>query len=283
MTDNSLIKIDLGKLSEPATALVEKIHDAMGGICKPYQIVRVAKAEAKAARIGAESDIEVTDLQRRALLRWVQEEAKKQSNMEGITCKALPQLKEDSSPQNVEDDWITNFFDKCRIVSDDNMQNLWSQVLAGEANSPGAFSRRTVNLLADLDKADAELFTSLCSFAWMIQDKAIPLIFESENEIYTRHGINSYNLGHLETLGFIRLYASSAQIYWQELPKKVTVSYYGTPQELTLPKDHKTWLDIGHVLLTRAGQQLFPVCGSKPVQGYFDYVYDRWNTRRLVP
>ena len=165
MTENPLIA--LGDLTKPATVLIEKISDAVGGIFKPHQIVRVAKAEAEAERFQAESQIQVTDLHRRAMLRFLEEEAKKQSNIEDITQKALPNLKEDSSPQKVEDDWITNFFDKCRIVSDDDMQKLWSQVLAGEANSPGAFSRKTVNLLADLDKSDAELFMRLCSFGWM--------------------------------------------------------------------------------------------------------------------
>jgi hypothetical protein len=134
MTENQLVK--LGDLTKPATVLIEKISDAVGGIFKPYQIVRVAKAEAEAERIRAESHIQVTDLHRRAMHRFLEEEAKRQSNIEHVTQKALLQLKEDSSPQNVEDDWITNFFDKCRIVSDDDMQKLWSRVLAGEANSP---------------------------------------------------------------------------------------------------------------------------------------------------
>jgi hypothetical protein len=43
----------LGDLSKPATVLIEKISDAVGGIFKPYQIVRVAKAEAEANRIQA--------------------------------------------------------------------------------------------------------------------------------------------------------------------------------------------------------------------------------------
>ena len=168
MTDNPLAK--LGDLTKPATVLIEKISDAVGGIFKPYQIVRVAKAEAgEGGRIQAESQIQITDLHRRAMHRFLEEEAKRQSNIEGITQKALPLLEEKSAPQNVEDDWITNFFDKCRIVSDNDMQQLWSRILAGEANRPGAFSKRTVNLMADLDKGDAELFMRLCGFGGRLE------------------------------------------------------------------------------------------------------------------
>jgi hypothetical protein len=69
--------INLGELSKPATVLVEKISEAVGGIFKPYQIVRVAKAEAQADRVRAESHIEVSDIQRRAFHRFLEEEGKK--------------------------------------------------------------------------------------------------------------------------------------------------------------------------------------------------------------
>jgi hypothetical protein len=48
--------INLGELSKPATALVEKISEAVGGIFKPYQLVRVAKAEAQADRVRASQE-----------------------------------------------------------------------------------------------------------------------------------------------------------------------------------------------------------------------------------
>src|SRR5262249_28412740 len=115
MSDNPLI--NFGDLTKPATVLVQKISDAVGGGFKPYQIVRVAKAEAEADRIRAESQIQITDIHRRALHRFLEEEARKQSNIETITQGALPLVTERANPAEVEDDWITNFFDKCRIVS----------------------------------------------------------------------------------------------------------------------------------------------------------------------
>ncbi len=271
----------LGDLSKPATVLVEKISDAVGGVFKPYQIVRVAKAEAEASRIQAESQIQVTDLHRRAMQRFLEEEAKKQSNIEAITQNAIPLLEDKSSPQNVSDDWITNFFDKSRIVSDDEMQGLWSRVLAGEANEPGAFAKRTVNLLADLDKDDAILFTKLCGFGWMIGN-VVPLVFDVQVQIYNEAGINFSSLSHLESLGLIQFNHLSG-FRRLRLSKTPTVFYYGQPIELALPKDSNNELELGHVLLTRAGQQLAPVCGSKTVDGFFEYVKERWATQSLIP
>lgn len=212
--------------------------------------------------------------------RFLEEEAKKQSNIEAITQKAIPQLEDKSAPENVEDDWITNFFDKCRIVSDDDMQRLWARVLAGEANTPGAFSKRTVNLMADLDKSDAELFIKLCGFAWQIGDIA-PLIYDVQNETHNRHGINFNSLAHLESLGLVQ-FDNIAGFRRLKLTKTFNVFYYSRPITLTLPKDFDNNLDLGHVLLTRAGHELAPICGSRPVNEFFDYVYDRWAGQSLV-
>ncbi len=271
----------LGDLTKPATVLIEKISDAVGGVFKPYQIVRVAKAEAEANLIQAESHIQVTDLHRRAMHRFLEEEAKKQSNIEAITQDALPFLEDKSAPQNVADDWITNFFDKSRIVSDKDMQSLWSRVLAGEANAPGAFAKRTVNLLADLDKEDAVLFVQLCGFGWMIGN-VVPLVFDVQAGIYNDQGINFNTLSHLESLGLLQFNHLSG-FKRLRLPKSSTVHYYGQPVTLSFPKEADNDLALGNVLLTRAGQQLAHVCESKPVEGFFDYVKNRWVAESLLP
>ena len=280
MTENPLV--NLGDLAKPATVLIEKISDAVGGVWKPYQIVRVAEAEAEAERIRAESQIQVTDLHRRALHRFLEEEAKRQSNIEGITLKALPHLTEDSSPQNVEDDWITNFFDKCRIVSDDDMQKLWSRVLAGEANSPGTFSRKTVNLLTDLNKVDAELFVRLCSFCWVIAGSYRTLVYNYNHSIYNRRSVDFGTLSHLDDLGFVK-FNPFVTLYVDNLQEVSTFYYYDKQVELLIPPEYVSRFYVGHVALTRAGQELVPICESKPIDEFFDYIWNEWKRKGLTP
>lgn len=272
--------INLGDLSKPATVLIEKISDAVGGVFKPYQIKRIAKAKAEASLIEAESQIQITELHRRAMYRFVEEEAQKQANIESITSKAIPLLEYKSEPENVDDDWITNFFDKCRIVSDSEMQQLWSRILANEANAPGAFSRRTVNLISDLEKRDADLFTALCRFIWMIGN-VTPLVFDTQNAIYNQHGINFNSLSHLEALGLVQ-FNVVGKFQRLNLPKQLTVFYYGTPVELTFPKDADNSLRLGKVLLTNAGQELAPICGSQAIPEYMDYICKRWTDQKLI-
>src|SRR5262249_33597949 len=100
--------VSVGELSKPAKILVEKIADAIGGIFKPYQIVRVARAEAEAELIRVKAEIEIEDIHRRALHRFLQEEARRQANIEEITRRALPEVGTDATPEKLEADWITN-------------------------------------------------------------------------------------------------------------------------------------------------------------------------------
>ncbi len=273
MGTNSLI--NLGNLSKPADTLIKKVSDAVGVLHAPRQVKRMAKAKAEAAMIKAQSEINVTDLHRRAAHRWIEEEAQRQKNMENITAKALPQLDEKATPDSMENDWLVNFFDKSRIVSDNEMQELWSRVLAGEANTPGTYSKRTVNFLSDLDKSDAELFAKLCGFGWMI-GYIVPLVFDVEAEIYNKYGINFNSLSHLESIGLVQ-FDSVASLVQRNLPKKFAVHYYGKPLKLEMPNDTGNQLEIGKVLLTKIGQELGPICGSRSVEGFRDYVMDQWK------
>ena len=270
------IHTDLGELSKPADTLVKKVSNAVGGLFAPYQIKRIAKAEAEAEVIKAQSGIEITDLNRRAVRRWIEEEATQQKNMEDITAKALPQLNENANPDSIEDDWIVNFFDKSRIVSDNEMQELWSRILAGEANAPGTCSKRTVNFLSDLDKAEADLFTKLCGFAWVIGGFVpVPLVFDETDKIYNRHGIDFSSLNDLESIGLIQF--DKFMVLSATLPKRFSVAYHGRSFTLEMPQDADNNLGIGKVMLTRIGKELAPICESKPVEGFWEYIKDLWK------
>jgi hypothetical protein len=273
--DKSISIVNLGKLSKPADTLIKKVSSAVGGIFEPWQIKRIAKADAEASLIKAKAEIEVTDLHRRAMHRFVEEEANRQENMETITEKAIPQLEDGSNPSKMEDDWVTNFFDKSRIVSDSDMQNLWASVLAGEANSPGTYSKRTVNFLGDLDKRDAELFSALCSFGWFVGNFT-PLIFDVMASIYNDKGIDFNSLTHLDNIGLIQ-FSNISGFVLTNLPKEFTVSYCGEPLNLTMEKEEGNKLNIGKVLLSQVGIELARVCQAPSVDGFVDYVKEKWN------
>ena len=267
--------IDLSKISKPADTLIKKISRATGAVFEPHQMRRVAKAKAEAALIQAESEIQITELHRRAARRWIEEEARNQNNMEDIAAGAIPGLEDNSNADSMDDDWIVNFFHKCRTVSDGDMKALFSRVLSGEANAPGTYSKRTVNFLSELDKTDAELFSKLCGFGWQIGG-VVPLVFDAQSKIYNRFNINFTTLSHLESIGLVQFNAI-AEFYLQKPPKRVRVFYYERLLNLEMPNETGDKLGFGHVLLTKIGKELAPICGSQPVDGFWEYVVEKWK------
>lgn len=266
--------MNLGDLAKPATVLIEQVCAAIGCVFEPWQIRRVAEARADADKIAAMSEIEITEIQYRAVQRMVIEEAQKQQNIEAITYMALPMLDDDADPSTMESDWISNFFDKCRLISDSEMQQLWSRVLAGEANQPGSFSKRTVNYLGSLDKYDATLFTSLCRFD--PNGDGVPFIYDSYAEVYEQEGINFETLSHLASIGLISFGPSA--FCSADHPNRFSVDVYGKRYDL-YAKGKKLVRDfsIGYVMFTQVGRELAGLCYPDPVEGFDEYLVAQWK------
>lgn len=275
MIDPSNPIVNLGELSKPATVLVERVSDAIGGIFKPYQIHRVAEAEAKAKKIQVVSDLKLDKLKDRAFKRFLNEEVIKQNNIENIVRKAILNLKGNAKPQDIELDWIINFFDKSKLISDEGMQDLWARILAGEGNVPGSFSKRTINLMSSLDKRDALLFEKICDCIWDVGGP-VPLIYEDENEVYRKKGINFAVLKHLDSIGLIS-YEGLAGYNRTKLDKHVRVSYQKKSILIELQKEKNNVLPVGKVLLTTVGKELSTTCNIKRVNGLFEYVLEHWK------
>ena len=103
----------------------------------------------------------------------------------------------------------------------------------------------------------------------------MPLVLDFQAEIYNRHGIHFNTLIHLESIGLVQTGFTSFRNL--NLPKKLAVHYYGKQLILEMPKETDNELHIGMTLFTKIGQELAPICGSKPVDGFYKYVKDQWK------
>ncbi len=59
--------------------------------------------------------------------------------------------------------------------------------------------------------------------------------------------------------------------------KRFDVFYYRRKLTLEMPNDTDNTLKLGEVLLTKVGWELAPICGSKPVDGFWEYVKGHWS------
>jgi hypothetical protein len=284
---------ELNITSDVASKLIDRVSDALGGVLAPWQTKRIADAEGRAAIIRAQADaqvkqiqsvaaIEVSDLQRRAALRWVAEETRHQANMESITAQAIPLLDEGAKPEGMNDDWMSLFLHECRHTSEAEMQALWAKVLAGEANSPGAFSKRTLATLASLSQAEAFLFRSVCSFMVRLErtyeESPQPIIFDCDDVIYQIEGLSLIPLAGLSGAGLI-----SHTRFQHQMPLSADEQVRGTyfDGEFTLRINPRSasplYLPMGEVILTPAGEELATICQSGPVAGFLNHLRQTWS------
>ena len=245
-------------------------------------------------------------MHRRAALRWIEEEAQHQKNIEDTTTKAISQLDEDADPHAIDDDWIVKFFDKCRLVSDDKMQDLWASVLAGEANCAGSYSARSLTTLADMDKKVATLFNTFCSLCvvsledchrflrspsnFKIRDAIVPIIarsityggmfrrdsgeFAQKSEtIYNNYGFGIDEFQLLSEYGLI-----------QDDNTLTDYAYFWHNNEIWAPlnpsanrpfkTDDYQQIAIPGYCLSNAGKELFHITKRDNPSGYFEHLID---------
>lgn len=282
MPDSTKAIINFGDLSKPITALIEKLSSGAGILYEPTRIKKQALAEAEAKKTHALADIEIKDIQKRALERFVREETIKQQNIESITEKTFEKLDDTAKPEEIEDDWISNFFDKVKFISDNEMQDLWAKLLAGESNEPGKYSKRTVELIASLDKKDAQLFNDLYTFCWFNGHEAYPLIYnKAENAIYKKQNINFSSLLHLQNIGLIQ-FNSTAGFKRLGFQKYFTIYYYGRIINLEFKKNTGNELNIGDVVLTKSGQELISICKSEINDDFFMFILEEWKKQGII-
>lgn len=272
--------INLGDLAKPATVLIEKVSSAVGVLYEPRRIKNKAAAEAEAEKIKALANIELSEIEQRGLERLVHQEGKKQENIENITAKAAKALPPEAKTEEIEEDWVAHFFDKCEKVSDETMQSLWSSLLAGEATKPGTYSKRTVDFVASMDKKDADLFTRFCQFTWVIGEPN-PLIFNTDNEIYTKEGISFSALKHLDAIGLIS-FESTSGYRRMGFQKQAIFSYYGHPTLVEFPNEKDNQIKTGKVLFTQAGKELVTICGAKRNQEFYEYAVQELSKQGLI-
>ncbi len=59
---------------------------------------------------------------------------------------------------------MVRFINAAQDVSDDELQNLWSKILAGEIIKPKSCSFRTLEILKNMSKDEFDMFLKICPF-----------------------------------------------------------------------------------------------------------------------
>lgn len=140
------------------------------------------------------------DMLSRATLKEINSSIRKEVNIETIFQKTYNELenKELKSDDKVDNDWITRFIDIAENISNDDLQTLWSKILANEIIEPKSYSLRTLDVLKNLSTHEAKLFEEASNY--VINDSF--LLSETDNIL--NYPITYYNLTVLSECGLIK-------------------------------------------------------------------------------
>lgn len=177
VSKNGLVNINLD--GEVLSKLIDVASKGMGGLFEPWMIKRRAKATAfeietlkssmkrnglngdlHISRNGLEIKVEEGTVEERAIISLIQKEVNRQINTEKIVASAVENLEsiQSFSTEPVEDEWIQRFFNIAQDITDEDMQIIWSKILSDEIVKPKSYSLRSLEVLRNMSKYEAELF-----------------------------------------------------------------------------------------------------------------------------
>lgn len=208
--------MDIEKFTDPVKKLVEVVSDAVGVLYEPRRIERKARAEANSEIYKKLGELVSKELDERTLKRIVRKENNRQINIEAIFELAVHEIggQDNISDDDVDPDWITDFFNLCQDISNEDLQLIWARLLASEVSKPGSFHKRTLHELRMMSSIEANWFNSFCenvveisthvSFEMVYNSMIVQFIPLKEGSVAMDYAkISSYQLYRLEEIGLI--------------------------------------------------------------------------------
>lgn len=203
-----------------------------------------------------------------AAISIIEKEARRIKTKKQIVEKASSIKSEDEfvSEEKPGDDWVTRFFNTVEDITEDTMQNLWAQILAGEVKRPRSFSLRTLDVLRNMTKEDAELYSrtvgSYCYDGYILTE--------------AQYGISLEDRIALSEMGLLSP---------DELTRTITISQEKQLNRLNeryalfLTRDTSIPIEVKFECrsLTKAGRELLQLVDKKDCFELFAYVADKFR------
>lgn len=257
---------------------LEKLADyaasGIGAVAGPMLATWKARQEAKAKLIGVEAEADSLRMiagaqadARRALVapdetgggtldigpdgiaqRIEFQEKKRQANIASVVQGAAAELDgKEVRDHEPDPDWTARFFQDVQEVSSEDLQKIWAKILAGEVETPGRTSLRTLSILRNMTQNDANIFSEIMPYH-IDGFTHVKFYIESSGDA------RGMSLAHFEELGFFFSNNVAYSLELDETGKKVmeccnrAIVIFGRP-------GHKSVID-GVRIINKMGREL---------------------------
>ena len=126
----------------------------------------IADAQAKARQSLIESGQGTLEISQDGIQQRIEfQERKRQSNIVSVARDAAAELGDKEVLNHEPDpDWTARFFDSVQDVSSEDLRSIWAKILSGEVETPGRTSLRTLSILKDMSRSDAEALAKCAEY-----------------------------------------------------------------------------------------------------------------------
>ncbi|MCI6090332.1 MAG: DUF2806 domain-containing protein [Solobacterium sp.] len=98
-------------------------------------------------------------------------------------------------------DWFIRYYEASGDISDKEMQVLWAKILAGEIEKPSSYSLRTLDVLRNMSKEEAECFVKICNAS--VKSGPEKYVIPIDQDYLSKNGIDYSDILMLEEIGLI--------------------------------------------------------------------------------
>lgn len=253
--------------------IIDKISNAVGYIIKTKGKNEDLDKALEYLTKNIEENPNIPVLAKTALIADRRKMLKEYCNKQDILDIAIQNLDQNADADNLDPDWLNEFFEKAGMINDEQIKLLFGKLLA-EACNGKQVSKSLIYKLFIMDKEIAEAFVELCKYrvefeAYDVEnnlvDRDIQFLYFSDHIGWDENYPLESNLLELETLGLIsqgtyyNIYDNTKRV----IPiKKVCINYGKESLTLVgqygfkfLEKD-KIAISQGTIYLSRDGQYL---------------------------
>jgi Protein of unknown function (DUF2806) len=188
-----------------------------------------------------------------------------QLRIENTLTYAAKELRSETSvpTEKPSNDFVNRFFEYDKGISSEQMQQLWGRLLAKEIMIPGTYSLKTLDIVRNLTKKDAETFEKVVaiSFGQSPTDLFLPR-FGYFNRLLEDRGLTEHMLLSLADLGLLYPQPTVGLILFGN-KEKLHILFHGKDAALTVQQGthihskrhiHSTTLPVW--MFTKAGAEL---------------------------
>ena len=209
----------------------------------------------------------------RAGQRAIAEAERRQRNLEQVYLNAASDIDdiEANSENPIYDDWLTRLNSIAQDISDPEMQIIWGKILAGEYKKPGSYSLRTLEVIRNLTREDAQVFEQIMP---LVINHGGMLFIPSNTQLLSKYGVYYINLLRLDECQLLNSSGGLSLNLFLEGKRQEFWHNYQQIMFLDLKDENISEYSIGVYTLTTAAIELYHTLVHQANETFFSDYFD---------